>query len=149
RYDQAVSFLPLYRTLPFRTEEATAVNLSPESSSGHRNESVPADALPKDTGQTTAPEDASALDNPNPVTPEAVRLRPDGLPAQVGRYEVEEEIGRGGMGQVLRARDTAFERSLAVKVLLEAYRDRPELVRRFVEEARVMGQLQHPGIAPV
>src|SRR5262249_29249169 len=40
-------------------------------------------------------------------------------------------------------------RDLAVKVLLEELRDKPDLVRRFVEEAQITGQLQHPGIAPV
>ena len=38
---------------------------------------------------------------------------------------------------------------MAVKVLLESHRDRPELARRFLEEARIAGRLQHPGVAPV
>ena len=38
---------------------------------------------------------------------------------------------------------------MAVKVLLEAHRDKPELIRRFVEEAQIGGQLQHPGIVPI
>ena len=53
------------------------------------------------------------------------------------------------MGAVLKGRDRDLGRDLAVKVLLEEHRDRPELVRRFVEEARIGGQLQHPGIVPV
>ena len=40
-------------------------------------------------------------------------------------------------------------RDLAVKVLLEAHREKPEMVRRFVEEAQIGGQLQHPGVVPV
>jgi tetratricopeptide (TPR) repeat protein len=64
-------------------------------------------------------------------------------------YELLEEIGRGGMGVVLRCRDSALERDLAVKVLLDRYRDRPDLVHRFVDEARITGQLQHPFIVPV
>jgi Protein kinase domain len=40
-------------------------------------------------------------------------------------------------------------RDLAVKVLLEAHRDKPDLIRRFVEEAQIGGQLQHPGIVPI
>jgi serine/threonine-protein kinase len=66
-----------------------------------------------------------------------------------GRYELHGEIARGGMGIVLRGRDTDLGRDVAVKVLLEAHQGHPELVRRFVEEAQVAGQLQHPGIAPV
>jgi serine/threonine-protein kinase len=65
------------------------------------------------------------------------------------RYELSGEIARGGMGAVLRGRDRILGRELAVKVLLEAHEGRPELARRFVEEAQVGGQLQHPGIVPV
>ena len=65
------------------------------------------------------------------------------------RYQLFGEIARGGMGAVLKGRDTDLGRDLAVKVLLEAHRDKPEMVRRFVEEAQIGGQLQHPGIVPV
>jgi serine/threonine-protein kinase len=71
------------------------------------------------------------------------------LPVQVGRYRIEGEIGRGGMGVVLRAHDGAFNRTLAVKMLLKGHQDRPESKQRFLEEAQVLGQLQHPGIPPV
>ena len=53
------------------------------------------------------------------------------------------------MGVVLKGRDPDLGRDLAVKVLLEAHQDKPELVRRFVEEAQIGGQLQHPGVVPV
>ena len=53
------------------------------------------------------------------------------------------------MGAVLKGRDVDLGRDLAVKVLLEEHRDNPEMVRRFVEEAQIGGQLQHPGIVPV
>jgi serine/threonine-protein kinase len=65
------------------------------------------------------------------------------------RYELGDEVARGGMGAVLRARDAALGRELAVKVLLDRHRGRPEVLRRFVEEARIGGQLQHPGVVPV
>ena len=66
-----------------------------------------------------------------------------------GRYQLFGEIARGGMGAVLMGRDPDLGRDLAVKVLLESHEDKPELVRRFVEEAQIGGQLQHPGIVPV
>jgi eukaryotic-like serine/threonine-protein kinase len=66
-----------------------------------------------------------------------------------GRYQIFGEIARGGMGAILRGRDRDLGRDLAVKVLLEDHRDRPELVRRFLEEARISGQLQHPGVVPI
>jgi serine/threonine-protein kinase len=53
------------------------------------------------------------------------------------------------MGVVYRARDAVLQRTLAVKVLLERHRGRADLERRFLEEAQVLGQLQHPAIAPV
>ena len=65
------------------------------------------------------------------------------------RYQLFGEIARGGMGAVLKGRDLDLGRDLAVKVLLESHQDKPELVRRFVEEAQIGGQLQHPGIVPV
>ena len=65
------------------------------------------------------------------------------------RVQLLGEIARGGMGAVLKGRDPDLGRDLAVKVLLEAHRDTPELVRRFVEEAQIGGQLQHPGVVPV
>jgi serine/threonine-protein kinase len=65
------------------------------------------------------------------------------------RYRIDGEIARGGMGAVLKGRDPDLGRDLAVKVLLEGHRDKPDLLRRFVEEAQIGGQLQHPGIVPV
>ncbi len=69
-----------------------------------------------------------------------------GLPE---RYRMDGQLGRGGMGEVLRGHDAEMGRDVAVKVLLETHAGRTELVQRFVEEARIAGQLQHPGIVPV
>ncbi len=66
-----------------------------------------------------------------------------------GRLQLFGEMARGGMGAVLMGRDPDLGRDLAVKVLLDAHRDNPELVLRFVEEAQIAGQLQHPGVVPV
>jgi serine/threonine-protein kinase len=82
------------------------------------------------------------LREPEPGSPE--------LPAgTAGRYEVQREIARGGMGAVLQGRDMDLQRDVALKVLLEADQARAELRQRFVEEAQIAGQLQHPGVAPV
>src|SRR5262249_60763870 len=64
-------------------------------------------------------------------------------------YEVLGELGRGGMGVVYRARDGLFRRSIAVKVLAARHIDNADLRSRFLEEAQLMGQLQHPGGPPV
>jgi serine/threonine-protein kinase len=65
------------------------------------------------------------------------------------KYQLFGEISRGGMGAILRGRDVDLGRDLAVKVLLEVHKDKPDLVKRFVEEAQIGGQLQHPGVVPV
>lgn len=84
--------------------------------------------------------------------PQAVPAKGDTPPrlSQPGdRYQLQGEIARGGMGAILRARDADLGRELAVKVLLERHADRPEVAQRFIEEAQIGGQLQHPGIVPV
>ena len=69
--------------------------------------------------------------------------------ASLGRYQLQGEIARGGMGAILKGRDVDLGRDLALKVLLESHQGNPEIVSRFIEEAQIGGQLQHPGIAPV
>lgn len=71
------------------------------------------------------------------------------LPHRVGRYVLLGEIARGGMGVVLRAHDPELGRALAIKVLLDDHQNNPALLRRFIEEAQIAGQLQHPGIVPI
>jgi serine/threonine-protein kinase len=68
---------------------------------------------------------------------------------ETGRYQVLGEIARGGMGVVLKGRDTDLGRDVAIKVLQVAYVHQSSMVQRFVEEAQIAGQLQHPGILPV
>src|SRR5262249_20823383 len=68
---------------------------------------------------------------------------------RLGRFEVHGEIGRGGMGAVLRGRDPALGRDLAIKVLLTGCQGNADALRRFHEEAQIGGQLQHPGLVPV
>jgi len=65
------------------------------------------------------------------------------------RYQLFGEIARGGMSVVLRGRDVDLGRDLAIKVLLEKHAARPDVVRRFIEEAQIGGQLQHPGVVPI
>jgi signal transduction histidine kinase/tRNA A-37 threonylcarbamoyl transferase component Bud32 len=69
--------------------------------------------------------------------------------ASTGRLQLVGEIARGGMGAILKGRDVDLGRDIAVKVLLETHQGKTELAQRFIEEAQITGQLQHPGIAPV
>jgi WD40 repeat protein/serine/threonine protein kinase len=64
-------------------------------------------------------------------------------------YELLDEVGRGGMGVVYRARDLALGRDVAVKLLADRYPLNSPAAERFVNEARITGQLQHPGIPAV
>ncbi len=70
-------------------------------------------------------------------------------PPPVPGYELLGEVGRGGMGVVYRARDRALERDVAVKLLAVRYAPDSAAASRFVEEARITAQLQHPGIPAV
>jgi tetratricopeptide (TPR) repeat protein len=72
----------------------------------------------------------------------------DELPSVPG-YELGERIGRGGMGDVYRARDIELEREVAVKILQERYPLDSSAAIRFVSEAKITAQLQHPGIPAV
>jgi eukaryotic-like serine/threonine-protein kinase len=95
-----------------------------------------------------------------PSTSERSRVEEDGievkieptvaLPSQtVDRYQLIGEIGRGGMGRILRAKDAAIGREVAVKVMLEGRGARESEVRRFWMEVQATGQLEHPAIVPV
>lgn len=65
------------------------------------------------------------------------------------RYVVIREIARGGMGKVLEVEDTELRRSVALKVLRKELVNRRDVVERFLEEAQITGQLEHPNIVPV
>jgi tetratricopeptide (TPR) repeat protein len=74
---------------------------------------------------------------------------PAGASHPAARYRLGEEIARGGMGVVYRATDAVLGREVAVKVLPEKYAPDSGTARRFADEARITGQLQHPNIPAV
>ncbi|NOT07774.1 MAG: serine/threonine protein kinase [Gemmatimonadales bacterium] len=69
--------------------------------------------------------------------------------AVAGRYAVERELGRGGMGVVYLARDLALDRPVAIKLLPPAMAAVPALRERFLREARTSARLSHPNIVPI
>ena len=72
------------------------------------------------------------------------------LVAAVGsRYEISDEIGRGGMGVVFRARDVRLRRSVAIKLLPPELAFREEVRSRFLREAQTAAQLSHPNVVPI
>src|SRR4029078_9794352 len=67
----------------------------------------------------------------------------------IGRYELVEKLGQGGMGAVFRARDTLLERTVAVKVISATIDQNDDLRERFFREARAAGQLSHKNIITI
>lgn len=68
---------------------------------------------------------------------------------QPGRYRVDGDLGKGGMGVVLATHDRALQRDVAMKVLRADRAEELDYVAALREEARVLGQLSHPAILPV
>src|SRR4029078_8288597 len=66
--------------------------------------------------------------------------------ALLGRYEIAEPIGSGGMGEVYRARDFRLGRDVAVKVLPHRLAADPQALARFEREARAVAALSHPNV---
>jgi hypothetical protein len=69
--------------------------------------------------------------------------------ARLGAYEILGLIGAGGMGQVYRARDTRLQRTVAIKILPPESRENADRLKRFEQEARAAGALNHPNIPAV
>jgi serine/threonine protein kinase/Tol biopolymer transport system component len=69
--------------------------------------------------------------------------------ATLGNFEILELIGRGGMGEVYRARDSRLKRNVAIKVLPAGLAQDPDRIARFEREARVASALNHPNIVAV
>src|SRR6478609_7947082 len=68
---------------------------------------------------------------------------------RLGTYEVTALIGKGGMGEVYRARDTKLQRDVAIKVLPALFARDPERLARFEREARTLAVLNHPNVAHI
>ena len=75
------------------------------------------------------------------------------MPLSVGTvissYEVLALIGKGGMGEVYRARDTKLNRDVALKILPDAFASDPDRLARFTREAQTLASLNHPNIAAI
>src|SRR5215467_3190188 len=68
---------------------------------------------------------------------------------QLGSHEITALIGKGGMGEVYRARDTKLKREVAIKILPEEFSRDVDRVSRFQREAEVLASLNHPNIAAI
>ncbi|MEM7314604.1 MAG: protein kinase, partial [Planctomycetota bacterium] len=72
-----------------------------------------------------------------------------GEPTLPDRFEMLEEVGRGGIGSVWRVIDKRMDRELAIKSLLSHFRNNHQANERLRRESLLTGSLQHPGIPPV
>jgi len=77
------------------------------------------------------------------------RLFLDFQAAVAGRYSLERELGRGGMGVVYLAREVRLDRPVAIKLLPPSKASDPRLRERFLREARTAAKLSHPNIIPI
>ncbi len=69
--------------------------------------------------------------------------------SKLGKYEIEAELGSGGMGVVYRAIDTRLGRPVALKTMSPTVLGNPEVLKRFYREAQAAGQLHHPNIVTI
>src|SRR5215475_5226893 len=68
---------------------------------------------------------------------------------RLGPHEITSLLGKGGMGEVYRARDTRLNRDVAIKVLPDVFANDPERISRFHREAQSVAALNHPNIAAI
>ena len=69
--------------------------------------------------------------------------------ARIGSYEILAPIGKGGMGEVFRARDEKIGREVAIKLLPVSFAENEERLSRFEQEARSAGALNHPNLVTI
>ncbi|MEN6492991.1 MAG: protein kinase [Thermoguttaceae bacterium] len=103
-------------------------------------------ALAADGPPSPGQEESPAKPSPSPA--DGDRPRREGWPV-VPQYEILEEVGRGGMGVVFKARHVTLGRTVAIKTILACGLLQEDQVRRFLKEAKAMALLQHPNIVQI
>ncbi|MFI5402451.1 MAG: WD40 repeat domain-containing serine/threonine protein kinase, partial [Planctomycetota bacterium] len=114
----------------------------------------PAEKLSLRNFMDRRPDVALDPEAPKDVPSSGVRDRLHHLAKGSGRYELREEVARGGMGVILKVWDRNLRRTLAMKAAFAGVPDETDpvslaQVTRFLEEAQITGQLDHPGVVPV
>ena len=83
------------------------------------------------------------------ASPKSIPVAAAGAPRSGSRYVMRERLGSGGVGEVVAALDRETRRVVALKMLKHGAEAEPVIVYRFIEEARITAQLEHPNIVPV
>src|ERR1017187_9160106 len=122
-----------------------AVALPPEKRADFLAQACPADAGLRGEVQSLLAQPADSFLESAPVS--AIKTLSPG--AKQGNFEIVELIGRGGMGEVYRARDSRLKRDVAIKVLPARLARDPDRIARFEREVRAAGGLNHPNIVAV
>ena len=93
--------------------------------------------------------DAAPHESPEASSASVVGISPVGAASEGATYRVIRPFAKGGMGKISIARDIPLKRDVALKELRDSAADNPDSRQRFVAEAEITGQLEHPGVVPV
>ena len=132
----------------------TCLEGSVEALASYRESEYGADTVVPGPDTLPPDEPLSADSSPHPArddkrTPGQAASVPPSPTPPLGHYVVTDEVGSGGMGVILNAFDTEIQREVAMKVIASQWQSSREYIERFVREAQVQGQLEHPNICPV
>src|ERR1022692_3261791 len=122
-----------------------ALELAPEKRAAFLAQACPEDPQLHAEVQSLLDQQADSFLESAPVS--AIKALSAG--AKLGNFEIVELLGRGGMGEVYRARDARLKREVAIKVLPAGLAREPDRIARFEREARAASALNHPNIVSV
>ena len=122
-----------------------ALEQPPETRAAFLERACPDDAKLRAEVQALLNQQADSFLESAPIS----AIKALGAGAKLGNFEIVELLGRGGMGEVWRARDARLKRDVAIKVLPAGLASNPDRIARFEREARAASALNHPNIVSV